>query len=197
MANYARLFFIMADTMQAHQVRTEDGTLLPVLEWVERMLAYHDPAAERAVAEYLFTEMPGIMHVTDFRHEWVFDECLRVLARDASPALRERLMHDSDDDEVVEYDSYEAAADAAIEADRQQRARFLAVWNSPLRVLNMTGWQFFLPEDMAYFVETYQQRAAQEDILQSRDREWYDVIEAHRNHTYDVAFVLYESFAFY
>jgi hypothetical protein len=61
----------------------------------------------------------------------------------------------------------------------------------------MMGWQFFLPEDIAYCVAAYQQHAAQEEMLQSRDREWSDVIEAHRNHTYNAAFVLYESFAFY
>jgi hypothetical protein len=196
MANHARLFFIQADAMINHQVDTAEGTVLPLLEWIERQLAQQEDLAEREVAEYLFAEMPGIIHVTDFRHEWVFDECLQVLLRDAAPAMRARLGYDNGL-AIDEHDSYEVAADAAIEADRQRRTQFLSDWDSPLKVLNMMGWQFFLPEDIAYCVAAYQQHAAQEEMLQSRDREWSDVIEAHRNHTYNAAFVLYESFAFY
>ena len=193
MANYARMFFLSADEMIAHQVQTDTGVSMPLLDWIKDNLERGNEG-EQKVAYYLFDKMPGMTRVMDFRNEGVFDECLDILGRDAPESMRARLPDMSPLDLDMEAD---AIVDAILKADKDQREHFLASWSSPLRVLNMSGWQFWLPEDIAFFLQAYERLAPHEELLQESEWEWNDIAAAHRNQSYDVAIVLYEGNAYY
>ncbi|MCG8352774.1 MAG: hypothetical protein MI924_33845 [Chloroflexales bacterium] len=160
---------------------------------------------EQLVVSYLFDAMPGITAVAYFRGAESFDDCLSILAATAPSDMRRRLgLQDMNDGEhvagsiAVDEDlSPIEIVEQYLQAERTQREQFLATWVSPLRVLNMTGWRFLLPEDINYLVQAYTSHAYEDidDLISVYASDWDAIVSAtHIN--YDVAIALDDGVAF-
>jgi hypothetical protein len=194
MANHARLFLLAAAGMLRHPVPQAGNR--PLLHWIAEALAEGD---EEAVAAYLFATLPGMSHVASFRPEAAFDDGVAVLAQDAPAALRARLLvaYPALTEEELAALSPAERVDMDLQAEQAHREQCLATWDSPLRVLNMTGWRFLFPADVAFLVQSYPQRAGTSALLQDYAAEWRALFAAHQSQPYDALLVLYESSAFY
>jgi hypothetical protein len=194
MANHARLFLLSAAAMLRHTVPQAQNR--PLLDWVAEALAAGD---EAEVADYLFAALPGMSSVASFRPESAFDACVALLAHDAAADLRARLVVPYPaltEDELAALTPDERV-DMDLRAEQEHREQVLAAWDSPLRVLHMTGWRFLFPADVAFLMQRYQQRAGTSPLLQDYAAAWRALFAAHQSQAYDALLVLYESSACY
>jgi hypothetical protein len=195
MANESRIYFLSEKEFLVHKI----GGRRFILDWVSECIGRNE---DGVVLKYLFQKLPGLVFVTKMRHSGVFDECIHILAQYAPKDVRQRLAVESviDGTPLLRNDFVKLPASSdelinqEVQFDRMKRNQFFALWNTPLRVLDIEGLQLILPGDLEVLLDLYQNKLYVDNIglVEKYYDEWQSLVLAHKRSTYDLALVFHE-----